>query len=65
MMPEEIPSSRTLHPSQDERYTLAYIHRETAILLKYMKRGKHHVFCDLKVFNTDMDDRILRRWGLK
>lgn len=52
-------------PSQDERYTLAYIQRETVLLLRYIKRGRHHVFSDMRISIGEMDDRILRRWGLR
>ena len=49
----------------DERYTLAYIRRETTLLLRYIKRGKHHVFCDMKIHCSPMDERILKRWRLR
>lgn len=54
-----------LHPTKDERYTLVYIQREAVLLLRYIKRGKQHIFCDMKVHVAEMDDRILRRWGLR
>jgi len=50
---------------EDEQYTLAYIQRETILILRYLKRGKHHVFCDMRVHVEGMDDRILKRWGLR
>lgn len=56
---------RQLHPSQDERYTVAYIQREAVLLLRYLKRGKHHVFCDLQVSHTPLDLRIMRAWGIR
>ncbi len=52
-------------PGEDERYTLAYIQRETILILRYLKRGKHHIFCDMRVHLEGMDDRILKRWGLR
>lgn len=64
MLREQVPDGDE-HPAQDERYTLAYIQRETVLLLRYIKRGKHHVFCDMKMSVTPMDERILRRWGLR
>lgn len=63
MMPERlIPSECSIN---DERYSLAYIQREAILILRYLKKGKKHVVKDIKVYPKDVDDRILKRWGLK
>jgi hypothetical protein len=50
--------------ANDERYTAAYIAREAALIL--MTLGKKHTnsFGRSAFVRTELDFRILKRWGL-
>lgn len=53
-------------PSEDERYTVPYIEREATLVLRYLCKEKK--FC-LRLMSTqtisELDKRIMYRWGIK
>lgn len=49
----------------DERYTVDYIQREAYILIRYLRPKKHTGVGKPFTPLTELDCRILTRWGLK
>lgn len=49
----------------DERYTVEYIRREARILIRFLRPKKHKGVGAPFTPITELDGRILRRWGLR
>ena len=55
---------RPIDYATDERYTVPYIEREAALILLTLGRKCVNKFGRSVYIRTDLDKRILRRWGL-
>ena len=54
----------TIDYGTDERYTVSYIEREAALLLMTLGNKCSRRFGRNAFVRTELDWRILRRWGL-
>lgn len=48
-----------------EKYTVQYIQREAFLLVRFLGQKNKYPYKHYNYVLTDMDWRILRRWGLK
>ncbi len=55
---------RPIDYATDERYTVPYIEREAALILLTLGRKCVNKFGRSSYIRTELDKRILHRWGL-
>lgn len=65
LRPDRQPDRSNVPFVNDERYTVAYIQREAYILLRFLSGKKHKGVGRPFSPISALDQRILRRWGLK